>query len=121
MSKKLLIALFVAVVLAFAFGQTPASLSNSNPPAPTGYLLATIQKDTSAHTASVAIPNPVVSCIGATQPTCGTSVTLPACLGGGTGSTRGWYWDTQGTTGVKDSVQVCAKDAADAYAWRTIY
>ncbi len=34
---------------------------------------------------------------------------------------RGTFWVTQGTAGVKDSVQVCAKDASDAYAWRTIY
>jgi hypothetical protein len=34
---------------------------------------------------------------------------------------RGTFWSVYGTTGVKDSVQVCAKDAGDAYAWRTIY
>ena len=44
----------------------------------------------------------------AAKPTCDATV-------------RGTYWHTRGGTGVKDSVEVCAKDAADAYAWRTIY
>lgn len=34
---------------------------------------------------------------------------------------RGTIWIDEGTAGVKDSVAVCAKDAANAYAWRTIY
>ncbi|OGH69713.1 MAG: hypothetical protein A3C90_04025 [Candidatus Magasanikbacteria bacterium RIFCSPHIGHO2_02_FULL_51_14] len=34
---------------------------------------------------------------------------------------RGTFWVTQGASGVKDNVEVCAKDASDAYAWRTIY
>lgn len=34
---------------------------------------------------------------------------------------RGMYWHTLGGAGVKDNVEVCAKDASDAYAWRTIY
>jgi len=33
---------------------------------------------------------------------------------------RGTLWYTSGGAG-KDSVQVCAKDAAGTYAWRTIY
>lgn len=36
-------------------------------------------------------------------------------------SQRGMFWFTQGATGVKDSAQVCAKDASDNYGWRTIY
>jgi hypothetical protein len=36
-------------------------------------------------------------------------------------TTRGTFWHTAGGAGVKDSVEVCAKDAGDAYAWRTIY
>lgn len=27
----------------------------------------------------------------------------------------------QGGAGVKDAVEVCAKDASDTYAWRTLY
>lgn len=34
---------------------------------------------------------------------------------------HGLFWVTQGGIGVKDSVEVCAKDASDIYAWRTIY
>lgn len=34
---------------------------------------------------------------------------------------RGTYWHTFGGAGVKDNVEVCAKDAGDAYAWRTLY
>ncbi|MBJ6751585.1 hypothetical protein [Geomonas anaerohicana] len=34
---------------------------------------------------------------------------------------RGTFWLTQGGAGVKDSVEVCAKDAAGSYAWRTLY
>jgi hypothetical protein len=36
-------------------------------------------------------------------------------------SKRGTLWFTQGAGGVKDALEVCAKDAGDAYAWRTIY
>ncbi len=36
-------------------------------------------------------------------------------------TTRGTTWFTQGAAGVKDSYEVCAKDAGDAYSWRTIY
>jgi hypothetical protein len=34
---------------------------------------------------------------------------------------RGQFNYVAGAAGVKDIVQVCAKDAANAYAWRTIY
>ena len=44
----------------------------------------------------------------ATQPTCAVGL-------------RGRIWFGQGGTGVKDSVSVCAKDAANTYAWRTLY
>jgi hypothetical protein len=36
-------------------------------------------------------------------------------------TTRGTLWMTNGGAGVKDAVQVCAKDATDTYAWRTLY
>ncbi|PLY16314.1 MAG: hypothetical protein C0631_04065, partial [Sedimenticola sp.] len=38
-----------------------------------------------------------------------------------TESARGTFWFTQGGTGVKDSLEVCAKDEFDDYAWRTMY
>lgn len=46
-----------------------------------------------------------------------TVAAKPACGAG----TRGTFWASQGGVGVKDSVEICAKDAADAYGWRTIY
>ncbi len=41
----------------------------------------------------------------------------PSC----TASVRGMFFVVQGATGVKDNVEVCAKDAANTYAWRTLY
>ncbi len=41
----------------------------------------------------------------------------PAC----SVSTRGLFWHTNSGAGVKDIVEVCAKDTGDGYAWRTIY
>jgi len=46
-----------------------------------------------------------------------TVTAKPACNSG----SRGTFWYTQGAAGVKDNVEVCAKDATNAYAWRTIY
>lgn len=46
-----------------------------------------------------------------------TTASKPACAL----AYRGMFWVTQGAAGVKDSVEVCAKDASDTYAWRTIY
>lgn len=34
---------------------------------------------------------------------------------------RGTFWETQSGAGVKDSVQVCVKNASDTYTWATIY
>ncbi len=42
------------------------------------------------------------------QPTCSST-------------TGGFMWYIPGVTGVKDTVQVCAKDATNTYAWRTLY
>lgn len=49
--------------------------------------------------------------------TLNTATAKPGC----SSTTRGTFWVTQGGAGVKDNVEVCAKDAADAYAWRTLY
>ncbi len=46
-----------------------------------------------------------------------TTDTKPTC----DATTRGTFWVTQGGAGVQDNVEVCAKDASDVYAWRTIY
>lgn len=42
------------------------------------------------------------------QPTCNSAA-------------RGMFFIVNGGAGVKDTVEVCAKDAGDAYAWRAIY
>lgn len=34
---------------------------------------------------------------------------------------RGTMWFTQGIAGVADTLEVCAKDAANVYAWRQLY
>jgi hypothetical protein len=41
----------------------------------------------------------------------------PAC----SAALRGRLWQVLGSSGVKDEVAVCAKDASDAYAWRVLY
>ncbi len=46
--------------------------------------------------------------LGEVQPACGVEV-------------RGRQWFIAGATGVKDSLSVCAKDASNVYAWRTLY
>jgi hypothetical protein len=43
--------------------------------------------------------------------------TKPTC----DASARGTFWVTQGGGGVKDDVEVCAKDAGDSYDWRALY
>lgn len=43
--------------------------------------------------------------------------TRPTC----NAAERGTFWYVAGAAGVKDTVEVCTKDAADAYAWRVIY
>lgn len=46
-----------------------------------------------------------------------TTDAKPLC----TSSYRGTFWVTRGAAGVKDSVEVCTKDAADAYNWRILW
>jgi len=36
-------------------------------------------------------------------------------------SARGMLWFTEGASSVKDTLEVCAKDATDTYAWRNIW
>lgn len=49
--------------------------------------------------------------------------TMPTCDASGavTSSAVGTLWFVAGGAGVKDTLYVCAKDAAGAYAWRTLY
>jgi len=51
-------------------------------------------------------------------PTLGLLTTAAATCAAGI---RGQFQYTAGGAGVKDIVQVCAKDAADSYAWRPVY
>jgi hypothetical protein len=46
-----------------------------------------------------------------------TSGSKPTC----DSTTRAQFFIVQASAGTKDTVEVCAKDAANAYAWRTIY
>jgi hypothetical protein len=46
-----------------------------------------------------------------------TAKAQPTC----SATTRGEFWFVQGPSNTKDSVSVCAKDAANVYAWRTVY
>ncbi|MDW8279550.1 MAG: prepilin-type N-terminal cleavage/methylation domain-containing protein [bacterium] len=46
-----------------------------------------------------------------------TSLSQPSC----SASTRGTVWISQGGGGIKDSVQVCVKNASDTYQWFSIY
>jgi len=46
-----------------------------------------------------------------------TTTAKPTC----DASHRGTLWFTQGAAGVKDTLEVCAKDASDTYSWRTLY
>jgi hypothetical protein len=46
-----------------------------------------------------------------------TTTSQPACDSG----RRGTFWVVQGGVGSKDAVSVCAKDAANTYAWRVLY
>lgn len=34
---------------------------------------------------------------------------------------RGTFWYIAGASGVKDTVEVCTKDAANSYTWRIVY
>lgn len=46
--------------------------------------------------------------LGEAQPACGAS-------------TRGRLWFVAGGTGAKDTLSVCAKDASNVFAWRTLF
>jgi hypothetical protein len=42
---------------------------------------------------------------------------LPTCAS----TVRGRLWFVAAATGIKDSLQVCAKDATNTFAWRSLY
>lgn len=80
--------------------KTPFSIDNA---APDGSLVVNPQGATVA-----AFGMQVATVATTSEPTCSATV-------------RGTFWVVQGAAGVKDQVSVCAKDATDAYAWRTIF
>jgi len=45
-----------------------------------------------------------------------TATAKPTC----NAAARGTLWMTQGASGVKDAIEMCAKDASDAYVWRVL-
>lgn len=47
----------------------------------------------------------------------GTTSAQPTCASG----IRGKFWIVQGGAGVADSLQVCIKNAANAYVWQTVF
>jgi hypothetical protein len=49
-----------------------------------------------------------------------TVATKPDCIGN-SANVRGTIWFTQGGAGVADTLEICAKDAADNFDWRKIY
>lgn len=46
-----------------------------------------------------------------------TTAGKPAC----DANVRGTQWFTNGNSGIADTFEVCAKDAANSYAWRKLY
>jgi hypothetical protein len=103
---------------------------NSGPGTPTQLDNATAIGANAAVSASSALvlgDNSVSVGIGTSVPTArldvnggvrlNTATAKPAC----DATTRGTFWFTQAAVGIKDSAEVCAKDASNAYAWRTLY
>lgn len=46
-----------------------------------------------------------------------TGTARPTC----DATARGTFWYSQGGSGAKDTLEVCAKDGSDVYSWRTLY
>jgi hypothetical protein len=58
-----------------------------------------------------------VMATGAIRPGIGNTTAQPTC----DSTIRNTYYVVEGGAGVKDTVAICQKDAANAYAWRTVY
>jgi len=50
-----------------------------------------------------------------------TTTGKPICDLANSWQSSGTFWFTSGGTGVKDSLEVCAKDSGGTYSWRLIY
>jgi hypothetical protein len=73
----------------------------------TGHILIGTATD-NASGALLQVNGPGIQINGAAQGTCNAAH-------------RGMIQYTAAASGIKDTVAVCAKDASDVYAWRTIY
>ena len=80
----------------------------ANPDAGLARASAGVVKITDGSTGSGSLQAKAVQLLTASKPTCDSSA-------------RGTFWYVAGGAGVKDTVEVCGKDAADSYAWRTIF
>jgi len=67
-----------------------------------------VKRDSSGNVSAGVLTANAIQFVGTSQGAC-------------TSANRGWLQYTAAGAGVKDAVAVCAKDAANAYAWRTIY
>jgi hypothetical protein len=93
-----------------ALGAIPVKLEDgTTDPAPLDLVAGRIQQvwydGTNFRFLSRLVPSGI---LGQAQPACAAAV-------------RGRFWYVPGAAGVKDSLSVCAKDATDAFAWRTLY
>ena len=70
--------------------------------------LAAFSSTAGIHGARVSQEGALVNLPFGTKPVCSVSV-------------RGMLWHVQGGTGVADQVEVCAKNAANAYAWMALF
>lgn len=91
-------------------GATPVKLADGVTDPGAGLLAAGRLYDIWYDGAAFRVLNP-------SQPLAAAGGTRPACDAGA----RGWFWITAGGAGVKDAVEVCAKDATNAFAWRSLY
>lgn len=93
-----------------ALGAAPVKLANgTTDPAP-GDLIAGGMQEVWYDGAEFRIlyPKAPLGAQGEAQPTCSAPV-------------QGRLWFVAGAAGVKDSLTVCAKDATNTFAWRTLY
>ena len=93
-----------------ALGATPLKLADgTTDPAPGDLVAGRFQEvwyDGSVF--RILYPKVLSGALGEAQPACSVAV-------------RGRLWFVAGATGIQDGLTVCAKDATNSYAWRTLY
>jgi hypothetical protein len=75
-----------------------------------------IELNGSTSQASVTIGGTLISRWSATGFDLADAGSKPTC----NSTTRGTFWFDEGGAGVADTIEVCSKDAADVYAWRSL-